>query len=242
MPIDKPMPDKNTAADDLLAWLDGDFGGPAIRPQPTELEQDLAEIEGCCQMTDGPVDALRRLLVQARNEIAKRHERAEVRKKKWKQAGDQVRRTQRGWSQRTEAELNGSRLEAHAARKARNARDHRRRLQESEEPTAPVAPPIAQASLASNDLSSRLASLSRWLEQPGHRQAKLRGRASGIVRSWITYQWCLKSLGRAPTLAEFAAAFSTHCHEPMTRPMARNRIALLVALEGEGGPWHDDSR
>jgi hypothetical protein len=148
-------------------------------------------------------------------------------------ASDWIRRNERGWSAISDRELTApSPNERQCARKTRNKKDQRAREAKPVRP-APVMAPVVITVQGYND---RLARLQGWLALSGHHQRHLRGRVADIMRSWIVYQAHVAPHGSKPSLAEFADAFTVRFDQPMTRPMAQNRLRLLGTLMAEGGP------
>ena len=148
-------------------------------------------------------------------------------------ASEWIRRNERGWSAISDRELTAANpRERQQARKTRNKKDQRSREAKPVTP-APVMAPVVITAQGYND---RLARLQGWLTLSGHHQRHLRGRVADIMRSWIVYQALVASHDSKPSLAEFADAFTARFDQPMTRPMAQNRLRLLGTLMAEGGP------
>jgi hypothetical protein len=151
----------------------------------------------------------------------------------FREAGEGIRRIKRGWSPISDREHKArSRDERERARKARNKRNQRARKPKSGAP----APVIAPVVITRDGFNDRLARLRVWLALPGHRQRHHRGREAEIMRSWVVYQVHLAQLGRRPSFGQFAGAFTARFDQPMTRPMAQNRLRLLSILMAAGGP------
>jgi hypothetical protein len=152
---------------------------------------------------------------------------------RFKESSNWIRRKKRGWSAISDRELNAvSCDERERGRKTRNKRDERARKPKPATP-APVIPPVVITLEAFND---RVARLQVWLAQPGDRQRHLRGRTADIMRSWVVYLDHVAEHDRRPSRSQFAGAFAARFDQPMTRPMAHNRLKLLGSLMSAGGP------
>jgi hypothetical protein len=148
-------------------------------------------------------------------------------------ASDWIRRQKRGWSAISDRELAATSYdERERARKARNKRDERAK---KAKPVTP-APATAALTITREEFYDRVTRLQVWLALPGPRQRHLSGRKTDIMCSWVVYQDHVAEHHRGPSLSQFADAFSARFDQPMTRPMAQNRLKLLGTLMAAGGP------
>jgi hypothetical protein len=148
-------------------------------------------------------------------------------------SSDSIRRKKRGWSAISDRELKAVNCdERDRGRKARNKRDERTR---KAKPTTP-APAIASVVITLEAFNDRVARLEVWLALPGHRQRHLRGRKTDIMRSWVVYQDHVAEHHRRPNPSQFAHTFMARFDQPMTQPMAQNRLRLLGTLMAASGP------
>lgn len=159
------------------------------------------------------------------------HRQGELRR--FKESSDWIHRKENAWSAISDRELKApSYDERERARKARNKRDQRARKAKPDTP----APAIAAVVITREAFNDRLARLRIWLALPGDRQRHLRGRKADIMRSWVVYQDHVAEHDRRPSRSQFAGAFAVRFDQPMTRPMAHNRLKLLGSLMSAGGP------
>ena len=80
--------------------------------------------------------------------------------------------------------------------------------------------------------------LERWLAIDGPRQRQHRRRAPEYLASYFSLlQMRLELGGIDPEPAEFAERLTQETGETFDRKTGRNRLNLLLRLEGEGGPW-----
>jgi hypothetical protein len=154
----------------------------------------------------------------------------------FQRAADRIRRPKRGWSPLSDRELRAlSREEQQRARKARNKRDQRAK----KIPKTPPVTIVPSVLITGDEFAARLHRLQGWLALPNHRPRHLRQRAADIMRAWVLRKEHVQLYGRAPTLAEFASAFTVRFKQPMTRQMAQKRLALLDNLNAADGPFYD---